>query len=91
MSLLVTEVMKINFTLKSHDFSILVLAKWILSQCLDIHTLKVVSPKQWYNFHNEMGRLKKLKKLDVLADEASQLKEVTLIASRIMTMLFTSS
>jgi len=81
--------MKINFILKSHVFSISVLVKWILSECLNIHTLKLSGiPK---GCHNEIARLKKLKELEVWADKASRLNEVTLIASRIMTTLLTSS
>ena len=73
--------MAINFILKSHDFSISVLVKWILSTCVNIHALKikfVIKPKR---FLNEIARLKKLKKLDYSADYSSDLKMVTLIAS----------
>ena len=42
-------------------------------------------------FHNEIARLKKLKKLDVMVAEASELKEVRLIASNIKTTLLTFS
>ena len=88
-SLLVTEMMKINFILKSHVFSISVLLKWILSVCLNIHTLKLSGISK--GCQNEIARLKKLKELEVWADKASRLNEVTLIASRIMTTLLTSS
>jgi hypothetical protein len=76
--------------LKSHEFSISAFAKWILSGCVNIHTLKVESPKQSNGLHNEIARLKKLKKIEIEAN-ASDLKEVTLIASRILTTLLTSS
>jgi hypothetical protein len=72
---------KIYFTLKSHDFSISVLARWILSVCLNIHTMRVEFPIQPNGFtKNEIGSLKKLKQLDVSANEASDLKEVRLVA-----------
>ena len=77
MSLLVTKMMKTNFILKSHDFTISVLAKWILSVCLNVHTVRVEILKQPNGFHNEIGRLKKLKELHVLTFKASELKEVT--------------
>ena len=91
MSLLVNEMMTINFILKSHDFSISVFSKWILSACVNIHDLQIKLPKQPNDFHIDIGRLKKLKELDVSADKASELKEVTLIASNIMPTLITSS
>ena len=83
--------MTIDFIFKSHGFSISALVKWILSACLNIHTLQLKFPKQPKSFLNEIGRLTKLKKLDVSADKASRLKEVTLIASNIKTTLLTSS
>jgi hypothetical protein len=90
-SLLVTELMKIYLILKWHDLSISALIAWILSACFNIHTLKLELPKQPIELHNQIARLKKLKELDVSADDASELKEVTLIAFRIMTTLLTSS
>ena len=83
--------MTIDFIFKSHGFSISALVKWILSACLNIHTLQLKFPNQPKSFLNEIGRLTKLKKLDVSADKASRLKEVTLIASNIKTTLLTSS
>jgi len=83
---MVTEMMKINFILKSHDFSISALVKWILSTCVNIHDLQITFLEKPNDFHNEIGclkKLKKLKKLDVTADEANNLIEVTLIASNI--------
>jgi hypothetical protein len=79
--------------LKSHEFSISGLAKWILSVCLNIHTLKVeiFILEQPNDLHNEIGRLKKLKKLKFSAYKASDLKEVRLIDLIIMTTLLTSS
>jgi hypothetical protein len=91
MSLLVTEMIKIYFIFKSHDLSISALVGWIFSACFNIHSLKLELPKQPIEFHNQIARLKKLKELDVSADDASELKEVTLIAFRIMTTLLTSS
>ena len=82
--------MKINFILKSHDFSISVLVKWILSACSNIHDLQIKLPYQ-ESFLDEIGRLKKLKKLNVTAYHSSDLKEVKLIASIIMPTLLTSS
>ena len=79
MSLLVME-MNINyFILKLHEFSIPALAKWILSVCLNIHTMRVDILKESNDFFNEIARLKELKKLEVKADKASDLKEVILI------------
>ena len=92
MSQLVTEMMKINYNLKSDDYSISEIVKWILSVCLNIHTLTLsLNRESSDNFCNEIVRLTKLKKLDVLAVDASDLKAVTSIASRIMTTLLTSS
>ena len=82
--------MKINFILKSHDFSISALVKWILSACSNIHDLQIELPNQ-ESFLNEIGRLKKLKKLNVTTSNSSDLKEVKLIASIIMPTLLTSS
>ena len=82
--------MKINKILKSHDFSISALVKWILSACSNIHALKIKLPNQ-ESFLNEIGRLKKLKKLNVTTSNSSDLKEVKLIASIIMPTLLTSS
>jgi hypothetical protein len=92
MSLLVTEMKKIYFTLKSQDFSISELAEWILSVCLNIHTLKVYFPIEMNGLFNEIGRFKTLKKLEVLAVHSSELKEfiyreVTYIALSITTTL----
>ncbi len=78
MSLLVTEMMKINFILKAHDFSISVVVKWILSACLNIRTLMLSDIP--HSFRNEIARLKKLKELQLSADSARALKLVTLIA-----------
>jgi hypothetical protein len=78
------------FHLKSKDFSISVLARWILSVCLNIHTIEVKFPIQLNGLFNEIGRLKKLKKLDVTVYKASDLKEVTLILLIIMTTLLIS-
>jgi hypothetical protein len=92
MSLPVSEMMKINFILKSHIFPISEIVEWILSVCLNIHTLTL--PINWEtpnSLHNEIARLKKLKKLDVTVDEASELKEVTLTGFRITKMLLTIS
>ena len=83
--------MKINKILKSHDFSISALVKWILSACSNIHALKIKLPNQPKSFLNEIGRLKKLKKLNVTTSNSSDLKEVKLIASIIMPTLLTSS
>ena len=83
----------INFILKSHDFSISVLVKWILSACSNIHDLQIKLPYQ-ESFLDEIGRLKKLNKLNklnVTAAYSSDLKEVKLIASIIMPTLVTSS
>jgi hypothetical protein len=80
MSLLVIKMIKINFVLKSHDFSISVLVKWILSVC-NIRSIKLsVISKKPIGFHNEIGLLKKLKELYVSVDKASKLEEVRLIA-----------
>jgi hypothetical protein len=80
-SLLVTEMKKVYFTLKSHEFSISVLVEWILPFCLNIHDLQVQLSIQPNGFtKNEIGSLKKLKQLDVSANEASDLKEVRLVA-----------
>ena len=88
MSQLVSEMVKITFVLKSYDFSFSALAKWILSVCLNIHTFHQI---QSNGLHNEIARLKELKKLVVRTITASELKEVTLIASNIKTTLLTSS
>jgi hypothetical protein len=81
MSQLVSEMMKINFILKTHVLCISALVEYILSVCLNIHTLPVHFSEVPSDFHYKFARLKKLKKLEVFADEASNLKEVTLIAS----------
>jgi hypothetical protein len=92
MSLLVTEMMKIYSTLQVHvSFSISALVKWILSTCLNIHTLKLILPNQPIEFYSEFVRPKKLIELDVSAGDASELKEVRFIAFIIMTTLLTSS
>jgi hypothetical protein len=72
-------------------FSISALAKWILSVCLNIHYLQIQFFELPNGFHNDIARLKKLKKLDVSVDEENDLKEVTLFALRIMITLLTSS
>jgi hypothetical protein len=82
---------KNNFVFKSHDFSISALVQWIFSVCLNIHTLQIDFHELPNGLHKEIARLKKLKKLDVTAKEASELKEVTLIALGITTTLLTSS
>ena len=85
MSLLVSEIMKTNFILKlmklklMYDFSVSALAKWILSVCLNIQHLQIVTSILPNGLHNKIARLKKLKELDVLLEEASDVKEVTLI------------
>ena len=92
MSLLVTEMINVNFILKASNLSISALAKWILSVCLNIHILRLnIQSKKLNCLHNEIGRLKNVKLLDVQAEGASDLKEVTLIAFRITTTLLTSS
>ncbi len=53
--------------------------------------MRVETHIQSIGLHNEIGRLKKLKKLEVSADKASGLAKVTLIALIIMTTLLTSS
>jgi len=68
--------MKINFILKVHNFSISAIVKWILSACLNIHSLSGMLDKPDV-FFNEIARLKKLKEIKVMADNASELKEVT--------------
>jgi hypothetical protein len=82
---------KIHSILKARDFSISALAKWILSVCSKIRTIQVKFLKQPNDFHDDIGRLKKLKKLEILVDEASELTEVTLNLFRITTTLLTSS
>jgi len=59
-------------------FFISALAKWFLSVCTNIHsiTLEYRSREPPISFHNEIGRLKKLKKLNIWADDARELKEV---------------
>ena len=89
MSLTVTEMININFILKTSDFSISVLVKWILSTCLNIHTLKLSDIP--HSFRNELARLKKLKELKAFADSARALKLVTFIALGFMTTLLISS
>ena len=90
MSLLVTEMIKIILILKSHDLSILVLVEWILSASLNIQTLTLDSRLDGRNrFHNEIGCLNNLKELTFLAESSSDLKKVTITASRIMTTLTT--
>jgi hypothetical protein len=83
--------MKINYNLKSNDYSISVLVKWILSVCLNMYYLQIEILDQSDCLHNELARLTKLKELDLKATDASKLKEVTLIAFRITTTLLTSS
>ena len=53
--------------------------------------MRVRFPKQSNGLHNEIGRLKKLKKLNASAYKASDLKEVTLVDYRILATLLTSS
>jgi hypothetical protein len=89
MSLLVTEMININFILKTSDFSISVIVKWILPVCSNIHTLRLSGIS--IGCHDEIARLEKLKKLEVWAKKANDLNKVTLITSRIMTTLLTSS
>jgi hypothetical protein len=84
-------VVKINFIFKVDDLSISALVEWALSVGLNVYHLQIEFPNLPDGFHNEIARLKKLKKLDVKADEASDLKEVTLNAFRITTTLLTSS
>jgi hypothetical protein len=91
MSLLVIEMMKVNFILKSHDFPISALISWIPPVCLSIHYLQIKFPKLPNGFHNEIVCLKNMKKLAVSAVEASDLKEVTLILLIITTTLLISS
>jgi hypothetical protein len=90
-SQLVTEIMQINLNSKVHDLSISELVKWILSVCLNIQTLQIDFPQNPNSFSNEIARLKKLKKLNLTALKASDLKEVTLIALRIKTTLLIPS
>jgi len=91
MSPLVSEMMNIDFILKAQDLSIPALAKWIFSVCLNIHTLRLSGMSKKLNcLHYEIVRFKKLKILNVNADGASDLKEVTLIALSITTTLLTS-
>jgi len=71
------------------NFSISVLVEWILSACLNIRTLRLSDIP--HSFRNEIAHLKKLKKLQVSADNARALKLVTLIPLGIMTTLFTFS
>jgi hypothetical protein len=67
--------------LKASDFSISALIKWILSVSLNIHTLRLYGKLEKLNdLHNEIARLKKLKELYISPFEASDVKEVTLIA-----------
>jgi hypothetical protein len=91
MSLLVTEIIKINFILKSHEFSVSVNVEWILPVCLNIQYLKIDFSEESNGLHNEIARLKKLKELEVSANKTSELKEVTLIGFRTKTTLLTSS
>ena len=84
--------MEINLISKLHDFSILVLAQLILTVCSNIHTLTLTVKWETSNdFHNEIARLKKLKKLEVMADRARDVKRVTLIAFKIFPTLLISS
>ena len=69
----------INFILKSHGFSISALVKWILSACVNIHDLQITFLEKPNDFHNEIRRLKKLKKLDVTAISRLYLNEVNKI------------
>jgi hypothetical protein len=77
MSLLVSEMKKMNFIFKSHDFPISEIFKWILSVSLNIRHLEIRLLEHSNGMHNEIGRLKKLKELHVLTFKASELKEVT--------------
>ena len=91
-SQLVSEVVKINLIIKSYDFPISALVDWILSICLNIHTLRLpMSYRKPNTFHNGIARLNKLKELEVTGKSASELKEVTLIAFRITITLLISS
>jgi hypothetical protein len=85
---LVTEIININLILKATDFSISALVKWVLSACLNIHTLRLYSKFVKLNgFHDEIARLQKLKELHISPFEASELKLVTFIDFRIRTKL----
>ena len=64
---------------KANDFSISALVKWILSTCVNIHDLQITFLEKPNDFHNEIGRLKKLKKLDVTAISRLYLNEVNKI------------
>jgi hypothetical protein len=84
----------INFILQASDFSISALVKWILSACLNIHTLRLQSTDDeegLNSFLNEIGFLEKLRELKVNVSSSSALKKVTIIASRTMTTLLTFS
>ena len=65
------------FFFKLYDFSISALAKWFLLVCLNIHSIELecLRPPP-ISFHNEIGLLKKLKKLSIWDDDTSELKEV---------------
>jgi len=78
--------------LKASDFPISALVKWILSVSLNIHTLSLNNRAEKLNiFLNEIGCLKKLKELKVFVDSSSELIEVTIIVSGIMTTMLISS
>jgi hypothetical protein len=92
MFLLVTEMISINFILKAIYFPISALVKWILSVSLNVQTLSLKNVKRTLNsLYHEIGCLEKLKELKVMAQSSSDLKEVTIVASRIITTLLTSS
>ena len=82
---------EINFVLKSHDFSFSALTKWILSTCVNIHHLQIEFLEKPNGFLKSIARLKNLKKLDVAADRARDLKGVTMVAFKIIPTLLISS
>ena len=64
---------------KDHFLFFSEIVKWILSVCLNIHTLELDLPNQSNGLHNEIGRLQKLKNLYVYGYGSFQiayLKEV---------------
>jgi hypothetical protein len=67
--------------MKKNHFYFSDIVKWILSVCLNIHTLELDLPNQSNGLHNEIVRLKKLKNLYVYGYGSFQiayLKEVYL-------------
>jgi hypothetical protein len=67
------------------------IVEWILPACLNIHTLKLDFLYQEMDVRVEMVPFKKLKKLNVQCDDASDLKEVTLLTIRNLKTLLTST